>query len=83
MNRRKFLTYMGCGCCNLMLSSCASTPITDRRQLKLIPESRLNAQAAQIYEKIKKKEKLIVDTKEINQIKNIGEKMQNSINEYY
>ena len=51
MDRRKFLTYMGCGCCNLMLTSCGTTPITDRRQLKLIPEAKLNAQAAQIYEK--------------------------------
>ena len=83
MDRRKFLTYMGCGCCNLMLSSCGTTPITDRKQLKLIPESKLNAQAAQIYEKVKKKEKLISDTKELNQIINIGKKMQDSISEYF
>ena len=30
-------------------------PITDRKQLKLIPEAKLNAQAEQIYEQIKKK----------------------------
>ena len=83
MDRRKFLTYMGCGCCGLMISSCGTTPITDRRQLKLIPEAKLNAQAAQIYEKVKKKEKLIIDTKELKQIKNIGKKMQNSITEYF
>jgi len=83
MDRRKFLTYMGCGCCNLMLTSCGTTPITDRRQLKLIPEAKLNAQAAQIYEKVKKKEKLIEGTSELNQIKNIGEKMQFSISKYF
>jgi len=83
MDRRKFLTYMGCGCCNLMLSSCGTTPITDRRQLKLIPEGKLNAQAAQIYEKVKKKEKLITDSKELNQIINIGKKMQDSIGTYF
>ena len=74
MDRRKFLTYMGCGCCNLMLTSCGTTPITDRKQLKLIPEAKLNAQAAQIYEKVKKDEKLITNTTEINQIKDIGKK---------
>ena len=83
MDRRKFLTYMGCGCCNLMLSSCGTTPITDRKQLKLIPEGRLNAQAAQIYEKIKKKEKLITDSKELKQIINIGKRMQDSIGIYF
>ena len=55
MDRRKFLTYMGCGCCNLMLVSCGTTPITERRQLKLIPEAKLNAQAKQIFEQVKKK----------------------------
>ena len=83
MDRRKFLTYMGCGCCNLMIASCGTTPITDRKQLKLIPETKINAQASQIYEKVKKKEKLITDTKEIKQIMNIGKKMQDSISEYF
>jgi hypothetical protein len=36
-----------------MLSACSTAPITDRRQFKIIPEAKLNAQAAQIYEKIK------------------------------
>ena len=53
MNRRKFLTYVGCGCGSLFLHSCASAPITDRKQLKLIPEAKLNAQAARIYEKLR------------------------------
>ena len=57
MNRRKFLSYIGCSCCGFILPSCSSAPITNRSQLKIIPESRLNTQAAQIYEKIKKKEK--------------------------
>ena len=53
MDRRKFLTYVGCTCCSLALNSCATAPITDRKQLKLIPEAKLNARAAQIFEKIK------------------------------
>ena len=55
MNRRKFLNYVGCGCSGWMLGACSSAPITDRRQLKIIPESKLNAQAAQIFEKVKEK----------------------------
>ncbi len=83
MNRRKFLSYVGCGCCGFVLNSCATAPITERKQLKIIPEAKLNAQAAQIYEKVKKKEKLSKDTKTLNLIKNIGEKMENSIAEYF
>ena len=60
MDRRKFLTYIGCGCGSILLHSCSTAPITDRKQLKIIPEAKLNAQAAQIYEKVKEKEKKLV-----------------------
>ena len=83
MNRRKFLNYIGCGCTNLILASCANAPITDRRQLKLISETKLNKQAAAVYEKIKEKEKLSDDTKQLNEIKEIGKKMEDSISEFF
>jgi len=83
MNRRKFLNYIGCGCCGVMINGCSTAPITDRRQLKIIPESKLNAQAAQIYEKVKEKEKMSDDIKSLNEIKNIGKRMENSISEYF
>ena len=83
MNRRKFLSYMGCGCGSLLLSSCTSAPITERKQLKIVSEAKLNAQAAQIYEKIKEKEKMSDDTKTLNEIKEIGKRMENSISEYF
>ena len=82
MDRRKFLSYIGCGCCSLLINSCTTAPITDRRQLKIIPESKLNAQAAQIYEKVKEKEKLIEDAN-LTRIKEIGKKMEDSISEYF
>tara|TARA_B100001121_G_scaffold191520_1_gene167290 strand:+ start:629 stop:1459 length:831 start_codon:yes stop_codon:yes gene_type:complete len=83
MNRRNFIKYIGCGCGGFLLGSCASAPITERKQLKLIPESKLNAQAAQIYEKIKDKEKLIKSGDTLNQIKEIGKKMEDSISKYF
>ena len=83
MNRRNFLKYVGSGCCSTLLYSCGSVPITERKQLKLIPEARLNAQAAKIYEKIKKKEKMSDDLNSLNKIKEIGKKMENSIAEYF
>ena len=82
MNRRNFLHFFGCGCLSIGITSCATAPITERKQLKLIPEAKLNAQAAQIYEKIKKKEKLINNEK-LTEIKTIGKKMEDSISEYF
>jgi len=83
MNRRKFLNYIGCGCGGILINGCSTAPITDRRQLKIIPESKLNAQAAQIYEKVKKKEKMSDDKKTLSSIKNIGRRMEESISQYF
>jgi len=83
MNRRKFLNYLGCGCSSFMIGACSTAPITDRRQLKIIPESKLNAQAAQIFEKVKEKEKMSDDIKTLNEIKDIGKRMEDSISEYF
>ena len=83
MNRRKFLSYVGCGCGSIILNSCSTTPITQRRQLKIIPEAKLNAQAAQIYEQVKKKEKIVKNSKSLDELKEIGKKMENSISEYF
>ena len=83
MNRRKFLGFVGYGCCSIMLPSCTTTPITERKQLKLISEAKLNAQAARIYEEVKKKETLSDDKKTLDQIKEIGRRMEMSISEYF
>ena len=66
-----------------MVNGCSTAPITERRQLKIIPESRLNAQAAQIFEKVKEKEKMSDDLKSLNKIKDIGKRMEVSISEYF
>jgi len=83
MDRRKFLTYVGCGCCGFALNSCTTAPITERKQLKIVSEAKLNAQAAAIYEKVKEKEKMSDDLKSLNEIREIGKKMEYSIGEYF
>jgi predicted Zn-dependent protease len=83
MNRRKFLSYIGCSCCGFVLNSCSTAPITDRKQLTLVSEAKLNAQAAQVFEKVKEKEKMSDDKDTLNEIKKIGKKMENSISEYF
>ena len=46
INRRKFLELFSCGCCGAFLTSCSTVPITERKQLALFSESKMNAQAA-------------------------------------
>ena len=70
---------MGCGCVSAGLHACTTAPITERRQLKLIPESKLNAQAAELYEKVKQKAKLSDDKESLDKIIQIGSKIENSI----
>ena len=52
-------------------------------EFHLLHESKLNAQAAKIYEKVKEKEKMSDDIKSLNEIKEIGKKMEDSISEYF
>ena len=79
INRRKFLEYFGACTCGLAFTSCTTAPITERRQFKIIPESTLNRQAAQIYENVKKKAKLSTNNKQLDEIKLIGSKIENSV----
>ncbi len=83
MDRRFFLQVLGCGCISMGISSCTTVPITERKQLKIIPESKLNAKAAEIYEKVKEREKLSSDLNKLNEIKNIGKRIEYSISEYF
>ena len=72
INRRKFLGYFGCSCCSLVLPSCSTVPITERKQLSIIPESRINRQAAAAYENFRSKNKLINKGSQLKEIKEIG-----------
>ena len=83
MNRRNFIYLFGCGCMSLGLNACSSVPITERKQLKLIPESNLNRKAANLYEKVKQKAKLSEDKKNLDKIIEIGSKIEYSISEFF
>ena len=83
INRRKFLAYFACGCSTLCFSSCSTVPITDRKQLNLISESKINRQASQVYEQVKKKSKLVKGGSDLNSIKLIGNKIENAVTNYF
>ena len=83
INRRKFLGLFGCGCCSILLPSCTSVPITDRKQLSIIPEATINRQAAAAYESFRTKTKLITKGAQLNEIRDIGKKIENSVSAFF
>ena len=83
INRRKFLGLFGCGCYSLVLPSCTTVPITDRKQLSIIPESRINRQAADAYEKFRSKSKIIKSGSQLNNKRKIGKKIEYSVSSFF
>ena len=65
------LELFGCTCCGFALSSCSTVPITDRKQLTIFPEYKINAQARNAYEQFKSKAKLITSGKQLNEVRNV------------
>ena len=83
INRRKFLGYFGCSCCSLMLPSCTTVPITERKQLSIISEARINRQAEKAYENFRSKSKLITSGAQLEEIRNIGKKMEFAVSAFF
>ena len=83
INRRKFLGYFGCSCCSLVLPSCSTVPITERKQLSIIPESRINRQAAAAYENFRSKSKLITSGSQLKEIREIGKRMEIAVSAFF
>ena len=83
INRRKFLGLFGCGCCSILMPSCATVPITERKQLSLIPEATINRQAAAAYENFRSKTKLITTGSQLKEIREIGRKMENAVSAFF
>ena len=83
INRRKFLELFGCGCCSLVLPSCSTVPITDRRQLTIIPESKINNQAAGAYEQFRTKTKLIKEGSQLKEVTDIGKRIEVAVSAFF
>jgi predicted Zn-dependent protease len=83
INRRKFLELFGGSCCSLMLPSCSTVPITERKQLSIISDGRINKQAANAYEQFRSKTKLITTGKQLKEIREIGKKMEFAVSAFF
>ena len=83
INRRKFLGLFGSSCCSLILPSCSTVPITDRKQLTIIPESKINSQAAIAYEKFREKAKVINSGSQLKEVVNIGKRIEVAVSAFF
>ena len=83
LNRRKFIELIGCGCCGLVLPSCSTVPITKRRQLSIYPESTINNSATKAYSNFKSKNKLIIKGKQLDTIKEIGNRIEFAVSSFF
>jgi predicted Zn-dependent protease len=83
INRRKFIELFGCGCCSLILPSCSTVPITERRQLSIYPEATINRQASGAYETFRSKTKLITKGKDLNKVIEIGKRIEFSVSKFF
>ena len=85
INRRKFLGLIGYCTCGLIIPSCSTAPITQRRQLKILPESYINRQAFQMYQRVKNSKdiKISNDKKTLSEIREIGKNIEESVSTYF
>ena len=83
INRRKFLGLFGCSCCSVILPSCSTVPITDRKQLSIVSEARVNRQAATAYENFRNKSKIITSGSKLKEIREIGKKMEIAVSAFF
>ena len=85
INRRKFLGLIGYCTCGLIIPSCTTAPITQRRQLKILPESYINRQAFQMYQRVKNSKdiKISNDKKTLSEIREIGKNIEEAVSAYF
>tara|TARA_B100000989_G_scaffold63562_1_gene43952 strand:- start:44 stop:796 length:753 start_codon:yes stop_codon:yes gene_type:complete len=58
-------------------------PITDRKQLSIVSEARINRQAAAAYENFRKKSKLITTGSQLKEVTDIGKKMEFAVSSFF
>ena len=83
INRRKFIQLFSCSCYGLILLSCSTVPITERKQLTIFSEQRINAQANAAYEQFRSKAKLIKKGKDLDNIKEIGSRIEKAVTAFF
>ncbi|HZY82939.1 MAG TPA: M48 family metallopeptidase [Cyclobacteriaceae bacterium] len=65
-----------------LIYSCATVPVTGRKQLNLVAQDEIIAQSALEYKKVLAESKLSNDQAQVAMIKNVGAKIQSAVEDY-
>jgi len=66
----------------LLIHSCATVPVTGRRQLDLVSSSEINTMSATQYQEVIKKGPLSTNVEQTEMIKRVGRKIQSAVEKY-
>jgi predicted Zn-dependent protease len=66
----------------LFIAACATVPLTNRQQLKLIPEIELLSMSFQQYDQIKKDSKISTDKKSVALLMSVGERISKAADDF-
>jgi predicted Zn-dependent protease len=67
----------------LLVLSCATVPVTGRRQLNLIPDSQLNSMSFNQYSEFISSHKLSKDKEKTAMVKRVGKRIQGAVERYF
>jgi predicted Zn-dependent protease len=67
----------------LMILSCATVPVTGRRQLSLIPSSEINSLSFDQYSQFISSHKLSANAEQARMVKSVGLKIQHAVEQYF
>ena len=66
----------------LIIQSCATVPVTGRRQLSLVSNSEIIAESAAQYEQVLNESKLGTDAQQVEMVKRVGNKIKVAVESY-
>jgi predicted Zn-dependent protease len=61
--------------CVIMITACSKVPITNRKQVHLLPSSEINSMAVQQYQEVLKKNKVITGTPDAIMVERVGQRV--------
>jgi predicted Zn-dependent protease len=67
----------------LLILSCATVPVTGRRQLNLIPDSQLNSMSFSQYSEFISSHKLSKDKEKTAMVKRVGKRIEGAVERYF
>ena len=78
--RKKVALFL---CAVLLFVSCATVPVTGRRQLSLISSGEMHAMSYKEYDKFLSQHKVVTNTEQAKIVKRVGRRIQKSVEKYF